>query len=203
MLPIAHTMMLNKENNDVKEKTGKLLPIGILIAITLILCFFFLLHYSKSPKATLDNTPVVSTMTLKKEKLPYLIKLPGTLVPFETVDIFAKASGFIETMPVDRGSFVKQGDLLAQLIDPQLERAIEGARSTYEAAYEQFKRAKPVAAQSVSQAGLAALKGVADVALKAWQALLAQKSFLTVQAPFDGIVTTRYLHPGTLVNATR
>lgn len=193
-------MILKKENNAVKKNARKRLLIGILIVIALILCFLVLFHHPKQ-KSNLDDTPVVSTMKLKKERLPYLIKLPGTLLPFETVDIFAKASGFIDVMYVDRGSFVKQGELLAQLIDPQLDRAIEGAKAAFKAAEEQYKRAKPVAAQSVSKEQLAALKGARDVSLKAWQAQLAQRKFLTVSAPFDGIVTTRYLHPGALVNA--
>lgn len=184
-----------------KKQSLKQLVIGAFVVILIAYALALSLHYIKNKKQNLKNIPVVSAIQLKKEMLPYFISLPGTLLPFETVDVYAKASGFISVMNVDRGYFVKQGDILAQLVDPQLDRDIERAKAAFESASEQYKRAKPVAGQSVSREQFAALKGASDVALKAWQALLAQKQFLTVSAPFDGIITTRYLHPGALVDA--
>jgi len=43
---------------------------------------------------------------------------PGTLEPFESADLYAKASGFLVEMKVDIGSRVTEKDVLARLADP-------------------------------------------------------------------------------------
>jgi RND family efflux transporter MFP subunit len=52
---------------------------------------------------------------------------PGTIDAFETVDLYAKVSGFLKTQRVDIGSPVKQGDLLATIDVPELEKDVEEA----------------------------------------------------------------------------
>ena len=46
---------------------------------------------------TLETTKVVS------QRLEKTISIPGDLSPFQAVNIHAKVSGFVESMPVDRG----------------------------------------------------------------------------------------------------
>src|ERR1039457_3852689 len=48
------------------------------------------------------------------------IDLPGEIAPFLTVSLHAKVAGYVERMLVDRGSVVKQGDLLAELSAPEM-----------------------------------------------------------------------------------
>src|SRR5262245_36722201 len=53
-----------------------------------------------------------------------LVRLPGTTLPFQTANIFARASGYIEKRNVDIGSRVKAGDLLAEITAPELDHQI-------------------------------------------------------------------------------
>ena len=46
--------------------------------------------------------------------------LPGEFVPYQAVDVRAKVAGFVERVEVDRGSLVKEGQLLATLVAPEL-----------------------------------------------------------------------------------
>jgi acetyl/propionyl-CoA carboxylase alpha subunit len=48
------------------------------------------------------------------------ISLPGEFVPYQAVDVQAKVTGFVQKVLVDRGSVVKEGDLLATLVAPEL-----------------------------------------------------------------------------------
>ena len=41
------------------------------------------------------------------------VELPGEFLPFLTVSLHARVPGYVERVLVDRGSMVKQGDLLA------------------------------------------------------------------------------------------
>ena len=48
------------------------------------------------------------------------VPLPGEFVPYQAVDVRAKVAGFVERVEVDRGSLVKEGQLLATLVAPEL-----------------------------------------------------------------------------------
>jgi membrane fusion protein, multidrug efflux system len=72
----------------------------------------------KADSGNAENKPVVGVITLKKASLEKTIRLPGDLLPYEAVEIYAKVSGFIETLRADRGSEVKKDDVLAQLERP-------------------------------------------------------------------------------------
>ena len=48
------------------------------------------------------------------------VQLPGEFIPFQTVTIHAKVTGFVDRIEVDRGSVVKKGQLLATLDAPEL-----------------------------------------------------------------------------------
>ena len=157
------------------------------------------------------------------------IDLPGELYPFLSVELHAKIAGYVDKVLVDRGSVVKQGELLVQLSAPELDSHIAQAeaevtaaesdetqaqaqlaasRSNYEKLQEAAKTAGAVAENDLIQA-----KQQADAAqalvrsrqrtieslkgnLKSQQDLAAYRR---VTAPFDGVITTRYIHPGALV----
>ena len=57
------------------------------------------------------------------------VRLPGELQPYLAVAIHAKVSGFVRRMDVDRGSVVKQGQLLARLEAPEMQAQIVEAES--------------------------------------------------------------------------
>src|SRR5579885_1673965 len=62
------------------------------------------------------------------------VDLPGELQPFLTVSLHAKVPGFVERILVDRGSVVKEGDLLAELSAPEMNARIAEAESKLQAA---------------------------------------------------------------------
>jgi membrane fusion protein, multidrug efflux system len=61
-------------------------------------------------------------------------ELPGEFYPFLTVQLHAKVSGYVEKVQVDRGSFVKQGELLVELTAPELMARISQAEAQSTAA---------------------------------------------------------------------
>ena len=157
------------------------------------------------------------------------IELPGEFYPFLSVELHAKVAGYVDKVLVDRGSVVRQGDLLVQLTAPELEARIAQAQAQVTSAEsdEAQVEAQLAAAQSNYEKLQQAAKtpgAVADNDLiqakqqtDAAQALVRSRqrtveslranltsqqelaAYLRVVAPYDGVVTTRYIHPGALV----
>jgi RND family efflux transporter MFP subunit len=157
--------------------------------------------------------------------------LPGELRAWQAVDVFARVSGFVEEVAVDRGSNVGAGQVLARMSAPELEArraeaqaripAVEAQRleaearlaaleSTYARLLEAAKTPGVVAENEVVLAGKAVESARAQVestkrSVAAMEssvsAIRALEEFLVVKAPFAGVITERMAHPGTLAGA--
>jgi HlyD family secretion protein len=57
---------------------------------------------------------------------------PGTIRAFEFAPLYAKVSGYLKELKVDRGDRVKNGQLLAQVFDPELDVAVLQAEAALE-----------------------------------------------------------------------
>ncbi|HEY2133827.1 MAG TPA: biotin/lipoyl-binding protein [Acetobacteraceae bacterium] len=58
------------------------------------------------------------------------LTLPGNTAAFERAQIFARATGYIAERPVDIGSRVHAGELLARIVAPDLDQQLEQAKAT-------------------------------------------------------------------------
>ena len=77
---------------------------------------------------TIELVPVV------RKPVSRTISLPGEFQPFLSVALYARVPGYVETVAVDRGSVVKQGDLLVALNAPEMKAHIAEAESKVQAA---------------------------------------------------------------------
>ena len=157
------------------------------------------------------------------------IELPGEFLPFLTVSVHAKVQSYVDRVLVDRGSVVKEGELLAQLSAPEIEAQVVEAESKVQAAeadrlqteaqlaavqstYDRLKAASQtpgaVAGNELIQAekqrdAAQALVNSRQQASKAAVAAVASirdlQSYLKITAPFSGVITDRLVHPGALV----
>jgi RND family efflux transporter MFP subunit len=171
----------------------------------------------------LDVVPV------RSQAVDRTIVLPGEILPYQQVAVHARVSGYLDRVLVDRGSVVKQGQLLASVTAPELAAATaeaesrsqtaESARAEAEArlaaAQATYERLQKAAATPGAIAGLELLQAEktveaaraavrsAESAVRAAQASVRatkqSEAYLRVTAPFSGVVTERYLHPGALV----
>ena len=183
----------------------------------------------QSAHADVTTAPQVDVVTVQSKKLETTITLPAELMPYEAVDLFAKETGFIKSIRVDRGTKVKEGELIAVVEAPELIAQRAEANARYESAESQLAagQAKSAADQATYQrmsnaaktpgvvaandlevadktaqsdeANVAALKKTADAAQEGVRAVAQLESYLKITAPFAGQITTRYVHPGALV----
>jgi multidrug efflux pump subunit AcrA (membrane-fusion protein) len=68
-----------------------------------------------------SGPPAVAVVPVVSQKLAKPMKLSGELIARRDVPLYARVQGFVEKIDVDRGSVVKQGQTLIQLVAPELE----------------------------------------------------------------------------------
>src|SRR5215469_1847264 len=131
------------------------------------------------------------------------LKLPATIRGFDETDIYAKVPGYLKTIKVDKGDRIRAGQLLAELTSPELDQQVANARANYNLALVTDRRNRVLLQQHViaqqmedeSHADLMQTKATLNQ-------YIANQQYETITAPFDGIVTARYIDPGHLVPAT-
>lgn len=173
--------------------------------------------------------PTVETVAVVSQQLNKTVSLPAQLTPYEMVDVYPKVTGFLDTIRVDRGSRVRRGELLMRLSAPELVAQRSQAEAALRAAESQLVSAEAkltsdkgtylhlasaartpgvVAENDVMVASQTAVsdKGLVSTAehnvgaaRDAVRSVAQMESYLNIYAPFDGVVTTRNLHPGALV----
>jgi membrane fusion protein, multidrug efflux system len=171
----------------------------------------------------------VETAKVIEEPLARIITIPGDLTAFQSVNLSARVAGFVESVAVDRGSWVKRGQALARVSAPELaaQRAEAEAKLQAVRAQQAEAEAKTVAAKSTfdrlkaasatpgviaghdveiaersfqaAQAHVDALRGSGAAAEAAAKAVSEMEAYLQLHAPFDGVITERTVHPGSLV----
>jgi len=186
-------------------------------------CLAVFIAVPAAAQTAVDVVPVVSKMVERQ------VKLPGEIYPFLSVAIHSKVTGFVKAIDVDRGSAVKEGQLLATLEAPEIAAQISEAQakaravelqvaeaqarlSTAEGTYLRLRAASTtpgvvaindldIAEKSVeaARAVVQATQGSMEAAKASTQALRDLQGYLTIRAPFDGIVVERDVHPGALV----
>jgi len=174
-------------------------------------------------QAPVEVVPV-QTKTVERE-----MRLPGEILPYLDVPVHAKVTGFVKKINVDRGSIVKEGDTLATLEAPEMQaqiaeaeskaQAIELQRAEAEArlasaqsTYDSLKAASAtpgvvagndlIVAEKAVEAARATVRsyeGTLKAAQSSVRSLKDLEQYLTITAPFGGVIAERDVHPGALV----
>ena len=186
-----------------------------------ITLFYSCLSNTAEPNKSPDlktSPPKYPLATVEKGGVANTIKLPAQLVAFQEVSIFPKVNGYVKTVQVDIGSRVAKGTLLMVLEAPELVQAALQAREKYartkadfaidKERYQRLLEASRTAG-AISPLDLSSIRAKMDAdsavsnAEKAnWQMQQTMLGYLSVVAPFAGVITERNVHPGALVSAS-
>jgi RND family efflux transporter MFP subunit len=177
-----------------------------------------------------DFVPKVRIAVVRPSDETMTVSLPATTTAFEAANIFARTSGYIERRHVDIGDQLKAGALLAEITAPELDHQISQAHATlaqYQATLHQTEASHELArvtnardSNLVKQGWLTKQQGDNDrLTLAAQEAAVGvaqsniaaqesqirvldqEKAYQRVIAPFDGVVTQRYIDNGSLVQS--
>ncbi|HXQ50115.1 MAG TPA: efflux RND transporter periplasmic adaptor subunit [Stellaceae bacterium] len=148
--------------------------------------------------------PRVEVTTVSPGPAERTITLLADARPYATVTLYAKVSGYLKSIAVDRGDKVQTGQVLAEIESAETDSLYANATADAD-----NKRKLAARNQELLTRGNVSLQAAEQsqtdlrVAEGNVRNLATMKSYEVLRAPFTGTVTARYADPGALVqNAT-
>jgi len=192
---------------------------AVLLASIVVGYGFMTRAQSKQEVVDWTNTQTSPTVALAPliSGSPYqTLTLPGNIQPFNRAAIFARVNGYVKSWDHDIGSSVKAGQVLATIDAPDLDQQLGQAKATLASVRANHQIAsltanrnnillqKQIVAQQLADQTSAdekAKEAVVDANEANVRQLEAMQSFKTLTAPFDGVVTSRNVELGMLINS--
>jgi len=187
-------------------------PIAIAAVLVAVIATVLIVRGSKQGN---DKTRIM-TAAVERRNIALSIEATGTVEPIDLVEVKSKASGQIIHMPVQVGSFVQKGALLAQ-IDPrdvqnqydQALAALQAAQAKVQISLAQKKRSDDLYAKQIitadeheaatldyanAQAALVKARTDLDIAKQ-------RRDDATVRAPIAGTVLVQPVNNGQVISS--
>lgn len=158
---------------------------------------------------------VTETIVAEKGKLSTSLQVPGELTAYQQVELYAKVNSYVKKMLVDVGSEVHAGQLLVSLEAPEINSQLAGAKSriaqqqaiylaskaTYDRLLNTSKTPGTVSQNDLDQAEARKNADQANVeaAKSATEEITANRNYLEIRAPFDGVISERNVNLGAYV----
>jgi len=131
------------------------------------------------------------------------VTLPATIQGYVETPVFAKIAGYLKEIRVDKGDRVRKGQVLAILESPELDEQVADAQHyLWLESVTDTRDQGLVRKQGISQQIADNSRGAMLQARDSYRQLRALQSYEVITAPFDGVVTARYVDPGVLVAQT-
>jgi RND family efflux transporter MFP subunit len=146
--------------------------------------------------------PRIRVATVQTTQGDRIVTLPGDVHGYNQSTLYAKVSGYVKDVNVNRGDHVRADQVLATIWSPETEEDVRTAQSSAIIAGITARRIEglePVGVASMQDRDNAvAQRRISQSSLGRARAL---HEYTVVRAPFAGVVTARYVDPGALVPA--
>jgi RND family efflux transporter MFP subunit len=182
--------------------------IGAVVAMAL---FVVLLHHHHSSaddkerqkrETELEQGPEIVVATATKAPATRTVVLPGDVRPWALAVVYARVSGYLSELVVDRGDHVTKDQVLGRVTTPETELQLRPLEANLHTKQVIANRLRPLVPKGVvSQQELDQADADVQAAASEVDRLQALKGFDAIRAPFDGIVTKRYVDIGALMPA--
>ena len=146
------------------------------------------------------QTPSVNVVQPARRDFELVSTQPSSAEAFYEADLGAKVSGYVGELLVDIGARVTAGQVLARITVPEMIQSRVAAIAEVAALESEHDRiAMLVERNSMTRGALTEAKGRLDTARARQAEIEAAMTYATIEAPFDGIVTSRTIDPGDMV----
>ncbi len=187
------------------SKTGYIVLAGIVLLAGVLLFRSIQKRRHEAADAAAASAPKTPVVRVVKPLLApdtAMILLPGNVQGYRETALSSRVNGYIKNWYADIGDQVTAGQLLAEIETPELDQQLAQAKANLDLAKSSVDRVNSVTIEgAVSAQQKADREGAYRSALAMVNQLEAQKSFKRVTAPFTGVITSRNIDIGTLVNA--
>jgi RND family efflux transporter MFP subunit len=197
--------MTQSSGGGLRRASVLVLAAAAVLAVVVIVLHHTTLSSARSELAdAASKGPVVQVVQAGAAPTLQTVTVLASVTPYQQATLYAKVSGYLANVLVDKGDHVKAGQLLATVQSQETDAQFNSARADLAnkqriaQRYDQLLRQNAVAAQQADQAEADAR--MAKATLDQYSTL---KSYERLTAPFNGQVTARFADPGALVqNAT-
>jgi membrane fusion protein, multidrug efflux system len=181
-----------------------LVSLVVLLAVIIATKWILVNREVRRRAAEMEAGPQVKIAKVTQSPGEHTISLIGETRPYSEATLYAKVSGYLRTIRVDKGDKVKQGRILAVIDSAETDQAYEAALSDNRNKQNISGRMTTLRIKGlVSQQEMEQAQADAQVAAARLHAAETLKSYEVLRAPFTGTVTARFADPGALVqNAT-
>jgi membrane fusion protein (multidrug efflux system) len=182
----------------VKWVAGSIL--GLLIAGPILIFGYGKIFPTKPNPVPLQ---LVQYIKIRYRHMYHTVTIPAGIRSFRSSVIYAHVPGYLKVLNVDKGDYVHKGQILAYIQDPELRQSLAEKVARVRISYLTYERIKQVwlnhpkliSKQRVQEKLAAYLASIA--AMRHDEALVAYK---TIRAPYDGMITHRFVDQGKLIS---
>jgi RND family efflux transporter MFP subunit len=196
-----------------------LLVVGLLLAgILIVVGLVPRVHASRrlTNQTDAEAAPTVTLAKPKMGKTEDAVTLPGALQAYISSPIYARTSGYLGRWYFDIGAHVRKGQLLATIESPEVDQQLAQAKDDLATSQANAKNAATQAARykdllaqnAVSQQdtdNFVTQQVAGNTQVQSAQAnvnrLEQMVGFERIYAPFNGVITARYIDNGQLINS--
>jgi membrane fusion protein (multidrug efflux system) len=147
----------------------------------------------------------VRTVLPRTGEISRSVTLPTfRILPYQQATLYAKVSGYLKSLEVDKGDAVTEGQLLAEIEVPELladEAQFQAETEVARLNHERVAKARQRAPDLVVPQTVDDLRGQWDVARARLQRTRALLQYARINAPFSGVITARFVDPGAFIPA--
>lgn len=155
---------------------------------------------AKVRTAQVEAGPTVVVAMSARGATARKINLTGELRPYKVTTLYSKVGGYLSKITVDVGDRVRAGQLLAEVQTPELESEYKSQVSDLENRQRLADRTRDLAAKGFySQQALDNADNDVQTARGRVDTLRTQLGYRILYAPYNGVVTARYVDPGALI----
>ncbi|MCU7549696.1 efflux RND transporter periplasmic adaptor subunit [Chitinophagaceae bacterium LB-8] len=166
-------------------------------------------------KQAVAELPVTEVFPVNKGRLSSSLQIPGELIAYQQVDLYAKEASFVKKLYVDVGSEVTTGQLLVSMEAPELGSQLAGAlsniksqeaiylasKANYDRLYETSQTPGTISPNDLEQAAARKNSDFAQLqaAKAAYRQIAETQNYLQIRAPFSGVISARNVNLGAYV----
>jgi membrane fusion protein, multidrug efflux system len=146
-----------------------------------------------------DRGPVVLVARAEPGKPHREVTLTADVRGFFQTTVYAKVSGYVREVRVDKGDRVQEGQILGVIWSPETDQALEAAEANASLQQKLARRAQLLSPNLVAIQEAETARSNQQVSTANVASARAVKQYEVLRAPFDGVVTARYVDPGALM----
>jgi RND family efflux transporter MFP subunit len=144
--------------------------------------------------------PTVEVTTARKVAGSATLRLIGEARPFQSAILYAKVSGYLRSINVDKGDSVRANQVVAVIESPETDKQYQAAvADAHNKELISNRAATLVKKEMISKQDADSAEADAAVSKANLEQVGELKSYEQLRAPFGGTVTARYADPGALI----